>query len=106
MQIEFSNPWSPHTSCKHNAMIMPEKIKHGVSSYKQFHINVCRMYHQASMLSEIAMLDDTGIRPQIMECIQSVNRLVLIYVTAGNKIRNLLCIHATWRLVNILTSMD
>jgi len=42
MQIEISIHWSPHTSCKHDAMIMPEIIKHGVSPYKQFHINACR----------------------------------------------------------------
>ena len=69
MQIEISNPWSPHTSCKHNAMIMPEMIKHGVSPYKQFHINACRMYLQVSMLSNIATADGTGIRPEIMECL-------------------------------------
>lgn len=46
-------------------------IKNGVSTYKKFHINVCRMYLRVSTISDdIATADGTGIWQEIMNCIR------------------------------------
>ena len=57
LQIETSNQWSPHTSCQNDEMIMTALIQKGVSKYKQYHINACRVYLQVSTISDISTAD-------------------------------------------------